>query len=127
MHGWKHGTIAMKLMCLLRTPLIKLPLYLLLRTASGVVTPVFSQTAKFSEALFDGMAGPSAMPTAALLLILSLLVVKTIATALAAGSGLVGGTFALTLFLGVMAGASFHNIMSSLFQFGMQGDLGFLT
>jgi len=154
----------------LRTPLIELPLYLLLGAASGVVAFVFSQTAKLAKALFDGEAGPeplrnaakslpkgakpiiggllcgviglvfpqilffgyetlnsllakSSMPTITLL---ALLVVKTIATALAAGSGLVGGTFAPALFLGAMAGASFHNIMTWLFQYGMQGDLGFL-
>lgn len=154
----------------LRTPLIELPLYLLLGATSGVVAFVFSQTAKLAKSLFDGEAGPaplreaakslptgakpviggllcgligiafpqilffgyetlnsllakSAMPTTTLL---SLLVIKTIATALAAGSGLVGGTFAPALFLGAMAGASFHNIMNSLFLFGVQGDLGFI-
>ena len=152
----------------LRTPLIELPLYLLLGALSGVVAFVFSQTAKLAKAIFDGEAGPEPLRNAAKSLpngakpvigglicgvigivfpqilffgyetlnsllaksslptmtLLSLLVIKTIATALAAGSGLVGGTFAPALFLGAMAGASFHNIMSSLFQFGMQGEVG---
>lgn len=154
----------------LRTPLIELPLYLLLGATSGLVAFVFSQTAKLARALFDGKAGPkpfrkaikslpsgakpviggllcgligigfpqikffgyetlnsllanSAMGTG---MLLSLLAVKMIATAIAAGSGLVGGTFAPALFLGAMTGGSFHNIMSSLFQFGMQGDIGFI-
>jgi H+/Cl- antiporter ClcA len=143
----------------LRTPLLELPLYLLLGATSGVVAFVFSQSAKAARALFDGEAGPeglrelanslpngakpviggllcgliglvfpqilffgyetlnsllarSSLPTMTLF---SLLVVKTIATALAAGSGLVGGTFAPSLFLGAMTGAAFHNIMDSVF------------
>lgn len=152
----------------LRTPLIELPLYLLLGATSGVVAFVFSQTAKLAKSLFDGEAGPKALRNAFQSLpngakpiigglscgliglafpqilffgyetlnsllansamgtttLLSLLVVKIIATALAAGSGLVGGTFAPSLFLGAMVGASFHNIMSYLFQFGVQGELG---
>jgi hypothetical protein len=35
-------------------------------------------------------------------------------TAVAAGSGLVGGTFAPSLFLGGMLGASFHNAVSGV-------------
>jgi len=44
-------------------------------------------------------------------LILTLLVVKMVATALAAGSGLVGGTFAPSLFLGAMTGTAFHQVV----------------
>jgi H+/Cl- antiporter ClcA len=142
----------------LRTPLLELPLYLLLGATSGVVAFAFSQTAKAARDLFDGEVGPeglrnvaknlpngakpviggllcgliglvfpqilffgyetlnsllakSSLPTMTLL---SLLVVKTIATALAAGSGLVGGTFAPSLFLGAMTGAAFHNIVDSV-------------
>lgn len=147
----------------LKTPLLELPLYLLLGGVSGVVAFIFSQMAKLSNAFFAGNAGPSAvrdsmrsLPSAtkpvvggilcgvvglwfpqilffgyetlnALLanntlstsLVLSLLGVKMIMTALSAGSGLVGGTFAPSLFLGAMTGAAFHNIMSSLLVFSM--------
>lgn len=43
--------------------------------------------------------------------ILSLLAVKMGATAIAAGSGLVGGTFAPSLFFGAMTGAAFHQAL----------------
>ena len=49
-------------------------------------------------------------------LILTLLVTKTLTTAVSAGSGLVGGTFAPALFLGAMSGAAFHNIILEVFQ-----------
>lgn len=47
--------------------------------------------------------------------LLMLLLMKAIATAISGGSGLVGGTFAPSLFLGAMAGASFHNVVSGIF------------
>ncbi len=37
---------------------------------------------------------------------------KAIVTAVCSGSGLVGGTFAPTLFLGATAGAAFHKAVS---------------
>ena len=46
-------------------------------------------------------------------LIVTLLVVKMVATALAAGSGLVGGTFAPSLFLGAMTGTAFHQVIET--------------
>ena len=49
-------------------------------------------------------------------LILTLLGVKTVTTAVSAGSGLVGGTFAPALFLGAMTGAAFHNGFTFLFD-----------
>jgi H+/Cl- antiporter ClcA len=49
-------------------------------------------------------------------LVFALLVVKTFTTAISAGSGLVGGTFAPSLFLGGMVGASFHNVMQQMFM-----------
>ena len=144
----------------LQTPLVELPLYLLLGATSGFVASAFGELTKLAKSLFDGKIGPEglrdaitslpsglkpiiggllcgviglafpqilffgyetlnpllgkiSLPT---LTLLSLLVVKAVATALAAGSGLVGGTFAPALFLGAMTGASFHNIMESLFQ-----------
>ena len=145
----------------LKTPLIELPLYLLLGTLSGIMASLFSQTAQLFKSLFEGSVGPkrvrklfakmpnfgkpviggllcgivglwfpqilffgyetlngllanSSLPTATSL---SLLFVKTITTAFSAASGLVGGTFAPSLFLGGMLGASFHNIMAGLFSF----------
>ena len=69
----------------------------------------------YPQILFFGYATLNALLNSvlddSLPLILSLLVVKTIATALAAGSGLVGGTFAPSLFLGAMSGAAFHQMM----------------
>jgi H+/Cl- antiporter ClcA len=144
----------------LKTPLVELPLYLLLGAVSGCVAFLFSRAANLSQSFFTGDLGtarirstmhslpPFAKPLLgglacgivglfypqilffgydtlnALLannslptsLVLSLLVVKIIMTAVSAGSGLVGGTFAPSLFMGAMVGASFHNIMSSLFQ-----------
>jgi H+/Cl- antiporter ClcA len=144
----------------LKTPLIELPLYLLLGAISGCVAFLFSRVANLSQSFFAGDLGTDSMRSAmhslppfakpllgglscgivglyypqilffgyetlnSLLannslptsLLLSLLFVKTIMTAVAAGSGLIGGTFAPALFLGAMVGASFHNIMSALFQ-----------
>jgi H+/Cl- antiporter ClcA len=144
----------------LKTPLIELPLYLLLGAISGCVAFLFSRVANLSQSFFAGDLGTDSMRSAmhslppfakpflgglscgivglyypqilffgyetlnSLLannslptsLLLSLLFVKTIMTAVAAGSGLIGGTFAPALFLGAMTGASFHNIMSVIFQ-----------
>jgi H+/Cl- antiporter ClcA len=49
-------------------------------------------------------------------LLLSLLAAKIFTTAVSAGSGLVGGMLAPSLFLGGMVGGAFHNIMADLFQ-----------
>merc|ERR1712028_102394 len=46
--------------------------------------------------------------------LLTLLAAKIFTTAVAAASGLVGGTFAPSIFLGGMCGASFHNTVQSL-------------
>jgi len=48
-------------------------------------------------------------------LLLSLLFAKIFTTAISAGSGLVGGTLAPSLFLGGVTGAAFHNVLCSLF------------
>ena len=55
--------------------------------------------------------------------LVSLLVVKMVATALAAGSGLVGGTFAPSLFLGSMAGAAFHEAIADVLPHDISGAL----
>ena len=60
----------------------------------------------------NALLGHGAMSTARLLM---LLLAKGIATAISGGSGLVGGTFAPSLFLGAMTGASFHNVVSRIF------------
>lgn len=151
----------------LRTPLLELPLYLLLGATSGLVAFGFSQAATISKGIFDGKVGPTrlrnvveTLPAPAkpvigglicglvglvfpqilffgyetlngllangslsTALLLSLLLVKVGTTAISAGSGLVGGTFAPSLFMGGMVGASFHNIMSSIFQFASGADV----
>lgn len=156
----------------LKTPLVELPLYLLLGAVSGCVAFCFSRIANLSRAFFDGDLGadrirsamrtlpPAAKPllggllcgivglyfpqilffgyetlnsllanrTLPTTLLLSLLAVKTIMTGVAAGSGLVGGTFAPALFLGAMVGASFHNIVAGLFELFVQlGGTGILS
>ena len=144
----------------INTPLLELPLYLLLGATSGLAAFVFTQMTKASQSLFQGKLGPeflrrrfARMPPLAkpalgglicgviglvfpqilfngfdtinialanrmlpTLLLLQLLGIKMLTTAVAAGSGLVGGTFAPSLFLGGMVGASFHNIASWLFE-----------
>ena len=42
----------------IRTPLIELPLYILLGISCGLVSVVFSQSAKFFKKLFNGAVGP---------------------------------------------------------------------
>ena len=141
------------------TPLMELPLYMLLGATCGVVAVVFSCLAKVSKSWFEGNVGPpnvrqtmQGIPYVfrpalgglicgvlglvypqilffgyetlnALLhslledsfgFILSLLVVKMVATALAAGSGLVGGTFAPSLFLGAMTGTAFYQVAAPI-------------
>ncbi|GAX26964.1 hypothetical protein FisN_9Lh267 [Fistulifera solaris] len=49
--------------------------------------------------------------------LLMLLLTKGFATAISGGSGLVGGTFAPSLFLGAMTGASFYNLVNGIFVF----------
>mmetsp|Transcript_56859 Transcript_56859/g.138422 ORF Transcript_56859/g.138422 Transcript_56859/m.138422 type:complete len:585 (+) Transcript_56859:87-1841(+) len=142
----------------MNTPLLELPLFLLLGAISGLAAFLFAQISSYSRRLFQGMFGPrmirnrfSKMPsfvkpalgglTCGLvglvlpqvlfsgfdtvndalahrklptLLLLTLLGVKMVTTGIAAGSGLVGGTFAPSLFLGGILGASYHNIASWL-------------
>jgi H+/Cl- antiporter ClcA len=144
----------------LKTPLLELPLYLLLGSLCGVLAFVFSQLSNGSKQFFDGKLGPepirdsmSSIPSVVkpviggifcglvgivypqilffgyetlnnLLaktsisteLLLTLLAMKMITTSVASGSGLVGGTFAPSLFFGGMLGASFHNVFEFLFQ-----------
>lgn len=140
----------------LPTPLLELPVYVLLGAVSGLVAFCFTQAATVSKQVFDGETGPEPLRQLAqqlpnpakpvvgglicglvglafpqilffgyetlnalvanqslpISLLLSLLLVKIFTTAIAAGSGLVGGTFAPSLFLGGMVGACFHNVMT---------------
>jgi len=155
----------------LKTPLVELPLYLILGALSGCIAFAFSRMANVSRQFFSGELGNdvvkaamravpksvkpaiggllcgfvglhfpqilffgyetlnsllanSTLPTT---LLMSLLIVKIVMTAVSAGSGLVGGTFAPALFLGAMTGASFHNIISDFFQYAMRaGALNFI-
>ena len=138
----------------IQTPLTELPLYFMLGAMSGLISFIFTYTAKISQSFFAGEWGPepvratmSSCPdpvkpaiggllcglvglyypqilffgyetlnpllkTQAYLpitVILTLLGAKTLFTALSAGSGLVGGTFAPSLFLGSMTGTVFRD------------------
>ncbi|KAL7451658.1 hypothetical protein ACHAWC_003483 [Mediolabrus comicus] len=118
-----------------KNPLIELPLYLLLGAFSGVTAALFSGTAQLSKSTFDGEVGPEivrdlfqGMPKFAKPVVASLfvgivsiyipqvlffgLVAKLMTTAVSASSGLVGGTFAPSLFLGGVLGAGFHNVVA---------------
>jgi H+/Cl- antiporter ClcA len=144
----------------MRTPLLELPLYMMLGATSGGVAFLFSQAANLAQSFFKGEVGPkrfrkrignlpaiskpmlgglfcglvglafpqvlfggysllnellanNVLPTSFLLGLLSL---KMATTAVAAGAGLVGGTFAPSLFLGAMTGGVFHNIAAALFK-----------
>lgn len=150
----------------LDTPLLELPLYLLLGSLSGVLAFSFNQLSITSRKLFSGEIGPEpirdlmttipftfkpiigglfcglvgiyypqilffgyetlnsllAKTSLSLELLLSLLAVKMITTAVASGSGLVGGLFAPSLFFGGMLGASFHKVLEYSFQ-GIGGGI----
>jgi H+/Cl- antiporter ClcA len=140
------------------SPLMEIPLYLLLGVTSGFVAFSFSHIAQWCQSIFSGDLGPKfikgkfkKMPNTVKPMIgglfcglvglafpqvlfngydtingllannpvpvsglLALLALKTTTTAVAAGSGLVGGTFAPSLFLGSMTGAAYHGIFNSL-------------
>jgi H+/Cl- antiporter ClcA len=79
----------------------------------GVVGIAFPQILFFGyETLNTLLARTSYLPTQT---VFSLVIVKVFTTAVAAGSGLVGGTFAPALFLGGMVGACFHDIVAQIF------------
>ncbi|EJK75668.1 hypothetical protein THAOC_02603 [Thalassiosira oceanica] len=118
-------------------PLLELPLYLLLGALAGLTAAIFSGTAQYLKSIFDGDAGfPFVRDTFQNIpkyqkpLIGSLVtgwvgvyipqvlffgvMSKLLTTAISAASGLVGGTFAPSLFLGGVLGAIFHNICELL-------------
>lgn len=129
----------------IQSPLLELPLYLVLGLASGITAVVFTQAAKLAKSCFDsvdelpssakpvigglicgvtglvcpqilffgyetlnGLLQNNSLPTD---VVLTLLALKIFTTAVSAGSGLVGGLLAPSLFMGGMVGASFHNIV----------------
>lgn len=79
----------------------------------GLVGLFFPQILFFGYETLNSLLSNCSLPNQ---LLASLLVVKTLITGFSAGSGLVGGLFAPSLFLGAMLGALFHNVMSSLFH-----------
>jgi H+/Cl- antiporter ClcA len=79
----------------------------------GLVGLAFPQVLFGGYSVLNELLANNVLPTS---LLLGLLALKTATTAVAAGSGLVGGTFAPTLFLGGMTGAAFHNIAGALFK-----------
>jgi H+/Cl- antiporter ClcA len=79
----------------------------------GLVGLAFPQILFFGYVTFNALLAKSTvMPPD---LVLPLVFVKMLTTAVAAGSGLVGGTFAPALFLGGMVGACFHDIVAHIF------------
>ena len=88
----------------------------------GIVGIFRPEVLFFGYETLNGLLSNNTIPTLTLLLLLA---AKIFTTAVSAGSGLVGGTFAPSLFLGGMCGASFHNIVQSIFRaFDASGGIG---
>jgi len=85
----------------------------------GIVGIFFPQILFFGYDTLNKLLANESLPSDT---IATLFVVKTFTTAVSAGSGLVGGTFAPSLFLGGMLGAFFHNTIESLLQVQQFGD-----
>jgi len=81
----------------------------------GLVGLAFPQILFFGYGTLNALLANEAMST---MLLLSLLLTKIVATAVATGSGLVGGTFAPSLFLGALMGAALHNVAQAAMQLG---------
>jgi H+/Cl- antiporter ClcA len=79
----------------------------------GFVGIFFPQILFFGYETLNSLLAKKSLSTT---VILTLLATKTVTTAVSAGSGLVGGTFAPALFLGAMSGAAFHNVVLTLVQ-----------
>jgi len=77
----------------------------------GTIGLLFPQVLFSGHGTLGSLVGNGGAPPATKSL-LALLAAKIVATAAAAGSGLVGGTFAPSLFLGGVAGGIFHNVVS---------------
>lgn len=78
----------------------------------GGVGYFYPQVLFFGYETLNGLLNNGNLPTQVLF---SLLVAKTFTTAVSAGSGLVGGTLAPSLFLGGMTGAIFYNMVITAF------------
>lgn len=85
----------------------------------GIVGIFFPQILFFGYDTLNTLLANESLPTDT---IATLFAVKTFTTAVSAGSGLVGGTFAPSLFLGGMLGAFFHNTVETLLQLTNLGD-----
>ena len=79
----------------------------------GIVGLFFPQILFFGYDTLNTLLANESLPNKT---IASLFAVKTFTTAVSAGSGLVGGTFAPSLFLGGMLGAFFHNTVENLLR-----------
>lgn len=79
---------------------------------SGGVGYFYPQILFFGYETLNGLLQNDNLPTVVLL---SLLLAKMTTTAVSAGSGLVGGILAPSLFLGGMTGAIFHNVVCHTF------------
>lgn len=101
---------------ILRNTMSSLPKYskpVLCGLTCGIVVIAFPQILFFGYETLNELLAEDTLPTE---LFLILLIVKIFTTDNSAGSGIVGGTFAPSLFLGGMVGASFHNIIADLLQ-----------
>jgi len=79
----------------------------------GIVGTFFPQILFFGYDTLNALLANESLSSN---LIVTLFTVKTFTTAVSAGSGLIGGTFAPSLFLGGMLGAFFHNTVENLLQ-----------
>ena len=79
----------------------------------GIVGFFIPQVLFFGYETLNGLFLNNELPTAYLFL---LLVAKLLTTPISTSSGLVGGTFAPSLFLGGVLGAGFHNIANGVIE-----------
>ncbi|KAL7482673.1 hypothetical protein ACHAW6_008332 [Cyclotella cf. meneghiniana] len=79
----------------------------------GIVGIFIPQVLFFGYETLNGLFLNNVLPTEYLFL---LLMAKLMTTAISASSGLVGGTFAPSLFLGGVLGAGFHNVASGVIE-----------
>lgn len=79
----------------------------------GIVGLYVPQVLFFGYETLNGIFGNDGISTEYLFV---LLVAKLLTTAICASCGLVGGTFAPSLFLGGVLGAGFHNVISDILQ-----------
>jgi H+/Cl- antiporter ClcA len=85
----------------------------------GVLGLMFPQILFFGYDTLNSLLADAPLPSS---LLVALLFTKMGATAVAAGSGLIGGTFAPSLFLGAVTGACFYDALSYLCHSAMQLD-----